>query len=138
MKRKQKQLPERTKENKHYSIEEIHKLFDEWNKIPFNKRKKEKLKVMFDGYLVKAYSQRYDLFRTNTKCVCCGLEANCYILERMPDSKAWHFNLYYVDNDREVLFTKDHILPKSLNGRNVMSNYQTMCVICNNKKGNNV
>ena len=130
---------QRTPENKHYSIEEIHKLFAEWDKLgDFNYRKKNKIRVMFDGYLVKTYSQRYDLFRINTKCVNCGLEANCYILEKNTDAKAWHFNLYYVNKGNEILFTKDHIIPKSKDGRNVMSNYQTMCVICNNRKGNDV
>lgn len=136
---KKETIVQRTTENKQYSIEEIHKLFEEWDKLgEFNYRKKNKINVWFDGYLVKTYSQRYDLFRMSTKCVQCGLEANCYVLEKMPESKAWHFNLYYIDKDREILFTKDHIVPKSLGGKNILSNYQTMCVICNNKKGNNV
>ena len=127
----------RTKENKHYSIDEIHKLFEEWDSLgDFKTRKNRKCNVLFDGYLVKTYSQRYDLFRTNTKCTQCGLEANCYILEKQESSKAWHFNLYYVDKDREILFTKDHIVPKSLGGKNLLSNYQTMCCVCNGEKSN--
>ena len=137
---KKETIVQRTTENKQYSIEEIHKLFEEWDKLgDFNYRKKKKINIMFDGYLVKTYSQRYDLFRTNTKCVQCGLEANCYILEKMPESKAWHFNLYYIDeNGRETLFTKDHVIARANGGRNVLSNYQTMCCVCNSKKGNNI
>jgi 5-methylcytosine-specific restriction endonuclease McrA len=31
--------------------------------------------------------------------------------------------------------TKDHIVPKSKGGKDMLSNTQTMCVICNTKKG---
>lgn len=46
-------------------------------------------------------------------------------------------NLYGYDKDgNEVLMTKDHIVPKSLGGRNCLENYQTMCCVCNCNKGN--
>lgn len=127
----------RTPKNKHYSIEEVHALFDEWDKIGiFKERKSKKINVMFDGYLVKTYSQRYELFRKNYTCVCCGLKANCYILEKQQSSKAWHFNLYHIDeNGKETLFTKDHVIAKANGGDNTLSNYQTMCCVCNGRKG---
>jgi 5-methylcytosine-specific restriction endonuclease McrA len=31
--------------------------------------------------------------------------------------------------------TKDHIVPKSKGGKDMLSNTQTICVICNTKKG---
>lgn len=34
--------------------------------------------------------------------------------------------------------TKDHIIPKSKGGKDELNNYQTMCVICNVKKGNKI
>ena len=39
---------------------------------------------------------------------------------------------------QEVLFTKDHIVPKSKGGGNQMHNYQTMCTTCNIEKGSNI
>ena len=45
--------------------------------------------------------------------------------------------MYGVKNGEEVLFTKDHIIPKSKGGKNHISNYQTMCEPCNSEKGNN-
>lgn len=48
-------------------------------------------------------------------------------------------NLYAVDEaGNEVLMTKDHIVPHSKGGIDDISNYQTMCVRCNQKKGNDI
>jgi hypothetical protein len=52
------------------------------------------------------------------------------------ESENYHLNLYAEKDNREILFTKDHIIPKSRGGKNILANYQTMCVECNNKKGN--
>lgn len=40
------------------------------------------------------------------------------------------------ENGKEVLMTKDHIIPKSKGGADDISNYQTMCERCNEAKGN--
>lgn len=51
--------------------------------------------------------------------------------------KSFHLNLYAIDeNGKEVLMTKDHIIPKSKGGADDISNYQTMCERCNEAKGN--
>ena len=51
--------------------------------------------------------------------------------------KAYHLNLYAVDNNGdEILMTKDHILPHSKGGADDINNYQTMCKLCNEAKGN--
>lgn len=121
--------------DKKYSIEEVHALFDKWEKLgSMAVRKRKRLIDNFDGYPVKTWSQRYELFKQNIKCVSCGLEANCYRLEKDEFAKLWHFNLYYADDEKEILFTKDHIKPRSLKGKNEMSNYQTMCYLCNQEK----
>jgi len=44
--------------------------------------------------------------------------------------------MYRIDeNGDEILYTKDHIKPKSRGGKNNIINYQTMCYNCNLKKG---
>lgn len=59
--------------------------------------------------------------------------------EKRPKDVSYHLNLYAVDeNGKEILMTKDHIIPKSKGGKDHISNYQTMCVRCNMTKGNNV
>ena len=97
-------------------------------------------KVDFDGDLVKGNSYRYQTFFTKgCKCVKCGIEGKFFAKERFPDNKVYHLNLYAIDQDgNEVLMTKDHIIPKSKGGSSNISNYQTMCRICNKNKGNNL
>jgi hypothetical protein len=95
----------------------------------------------YDGNMVKMFSQRYQLFaKEGTTCVECGLVGTFFGLEIMEaeygKSDRYHFNLYGEDQDgTEVLITKDHIIPKSRGGKNVLSNYQVMCVNCNTEKG---
>lgn len=128
------QLKERI--DKKYSIEEVHALFDKW-KEEFGgmwKRQNERIKVEYDGHLVKTWSQRYEVFRYNTKCVVCGLQAAYYRLEKPVGAKHYHFNLYGIKDGEEVLFTKDHILPRAKGGTNTIDNYQTMCYHCNQEK----
>lgn len=132
---------EQTRErvDKKYSIEEVHSLFKQWEEEygSMYSRQKKRIKVDLDGYLVKTYSQRYEVFKNNTKCVVCGLEGTHYRLERQVGSNQYHFNLYGMRNGEEILFTKDHILPKSKGGANSLSNYQTMCYDCNQEKADN-
>lgn len=91
----------------------------------------------YDGEQVKMRSGRYACFKfRGIKCVACGIEGKYFWLERDRSVDRFHFNLYAVDeNGVEVLMTKDHIVPKSKGGRDCAANYQTMCIRCNEKKG---
>jgi hypothetical protein len=103
--------------------------------------------VDLDGDVITLKSERYHLFGANSCCVTCGLKGEFYAKERAAVRKGgrwapvdanskFHMNLYAVDsNGKEVLMTKDHIIPKSQGGRNTPSNYQTMCQPCNSDKG---
>lgn len=105
--------------------------------FPFLASTESKKQYHVDGkaYSVKMNSHRYFLFRESRKCVSCGLEATKIFLEHHPSDKTPHFNFYGEDDGKLILFTKDHILPKSLGGEDRHSNYQTMCIVCNNLKG---
>lgn len=119
-----------------HSIEEVREKV-----MPYNTGKKGTIIIDFDGDPLKANSQRYTLFFTKGfKCVKCGIEGKYFAKERDPSSNSdkYHLNLYALDeNGKEVLMTKDHIIPKSKGGKNKLENYQTMCCICNKKKGDN-
>lgn len=73
-------------------------------------------------------------------CRCCGIKASFAAVERSPSSKVWKsLNFYGYDwNGQEVLLTWDHIKPRSLGGRNTLQNSQTLCVLCNTIKGNDL
>jgi 5-methylcytosine-specific restriction endonuclease McrA len=86
-------------------------------------------------YSVRMNSHRYFIFRENMACVACGVVGEKMILEQHPHDKNPHFNLYAYDGNKAVLMTKDHIQPKSCGGEDIHSNYQTMCIVCNNLKG---
>lgn len=92
----------------------------------------------FDGDVISMTSQRYRLFAKSCTCVRCGIVGSYMAKERSRGSQIekWHFNLYAINqHGREVLMTKDHIIPKSKGGPDTMDNYQTMCTKCNSKKG---
>ena len=117
-----------------YSIDEVR---NKVKNVLFEKDKRN-AKIDFDGDLIKGNSQRYQTFFTKgCKCVVCGIEGKYFAKERHLQDKTYHLNLYAVDdNGNEILMTKDHILPRSKGGIDDISNYQTMCKLCNEAKGN--
>jgi len=89
---------------------------------------------------VKTASQRYRLFKKKKICKSCGRIGTVARLESSEQKGriTYYFNFYCVEEDRYILMTKDHILPKSLGGRDSLSNYQTMCFPCNSKKADRI
>jgi hypothetical protein len=101
----------------------------------------------FNDLTVDMGLHNYRVFNRNPACAICGIVGTYYALERCLDKNGsainhglwgrWHFNLYHrTAYSDEILITKDHILPKSLGGKNELKNYQTMCTNCNGSKGN--
>jgi hypothetical protein len=94
------------------------------------------------AFTVPMGSHRYELFATKgIRCADCDIEGTYFALEKdINDSTSrFHLNLYGKDEyGNEVMITKDHILPKSKGGENRLSNYQTMCYKCNQKKADKV
>lgn len=126
------------------SIEEVESVLKDivLNNIDTPKKLKHhgSLTVTIDGEEIYALSDRYKLFFTKGyTCINCGLIGSYFALERSFMDTRYHLNLYAVNSEgKEVLMTKDHILPKSKGGKDSIDNYQTMCCKCNKEKGNNV
>jgi 5-methylcytosine-specific restriction endonuclease McrA len=83
-----------------------------------------------NSFNVRIDSLRLILFKSNKTCCCCGVEGTKIRLEQAAKDNP-HFNLYAIKDNEYILMTKDHIIPKSKGGKDCLSNYQTMCGICN-------
>jgi 5-methylcytosine-specific restriction endonuclease McrA len=85
---------------------------------------------------VRMNSIRYHLFARSPVCACCGRVGTVMMLDvhSVMYSRA-HFNLYAVEGNKLILMTRDHIVPRSRGGHDVLDNLQTMCTTCNNAKG---
>jgi 5-methylcytosine-specific restriction endonuclease McrA len=81
-------------------------------------------------------SIRLQTFKKNLICVDCGITGLHFWVECSPGHFDYHLNLYEINKvGDEILMTKDHIIPKSKNGKETLDNMQTMCTHCNYKKG---
>jgi len=96
----------------------------------------------WDGDDIKLGSDRYKTFKfKGIKCKC-GIEGKYFAKERTrtklpPKIISFHMNLYGIRKDgTEVMMTKDHIIPKSKGGKNIIENYEPMCSDCNTEKSN--
>lgn len=90
------------------------------------------------GKKVKVRTTRMMSFLHNgTDCVCCGIEGQFFAVEMCDGHRwGWHLNLYAVNEaGGEVLMTRDHAVLKSKGGKDLVSNYKTMCIDCNNLRG---
>lgn len=86
------------------------------------------------GYRLRTFKEK------GVSCVTCGIEGTHFAKERHAahETDKYHLNLYAFKDNREVLMTVDHIVPKSLGGKNYVSNLRPMCEPCNVKRGNTV
>lgn len=84
-------------------------------------------------YLINANSLRLNTFKKKgTVCACCGRQATHFKLTFTAQTPHPHFNLF---DDDDMMFTHDHIMPRSKGGKDAICNTQTMCSECNHKKG---
>jgi 5-methylcytosine-specific restriction endonuclease McrA len=93
-------------------------------------------KVNLDGDLIKMQSLRLINFRKHgVVCVKCKLKGIYFLKERTSQNESFHLNLYAEKDGKQILMTRDHIIPISGNGSDTLKNSQTMCCFCNVKKG---
>lgn len=113
-------------------------------------------------FKVKMGGVRLECLKRNQVCVWCRRAGNIWKLERhqhgysrlkifcflddcpwcamhprLKNSEAPHLNLYHRNKiGGLIMMTRDHILPRSRGGEDVLENLQTLCRECNQHKGN--
>lgn len=111
--------------------------------IIFTDEKASKKHTFLGEYEVGVSSLRLQTFATaskngSMKCVSCGLEPSFFSVDsfaRGEQINHKHINLMGVDADgKDVLFTHDHKLARSLGGADKLENTQIMCSPCNATK----
>lgn len=75
-----------------------------------------------------------NVMRLGDTCVKCGLKTDHVALGRDKGGNL-HWDLYAAD---DTMMTIDHILPRSKGGVDKHSNYQLMCMPCNERKSNTI
>lgn len=94
---------------------------------------------IINGDKINMASWRYQTFvKSGLACVSCGLVASYFAKETLTKNNRFHLNLYGIKDNQEVLFTKDHIFPKSKGGTDSLDNFQTMCSPCNALKSDKI
>jgi hypothetical protein len=95
-------------------------------------------RVVLDGDTVNVSSLRMRCFKAHgVVCKACGLDGTYFRKERHSGQDTYHLNLYGVNKSgHEVMLTADHVQAVGVGGRRyAISNLQTMCHPCNNRKG---
>lgn len=72
------------------------------------------------------------------RCWQCGGEADRWVADKGRfDLNGWPvLNLYGVCEGKLVMINRDHIIPKSLGGIDVVENLRPACFVCNHGRGN--
>ena len=104
-----------------------------------NEQVGEPIRTRLDENTVCINSEKLITFKQKgTCCAECEIKGQFFVKEKHVTKRGgeyFHLNLYAIDeNGKEILMTKDHIIPRSSGGLDDISNYQTMCETCNIKK----
>lgn len=70
-------------------------------------------------------------------CVYCGIEGNKIVISDHGKGGI-HKDLYHWTEEKKVLMTVDHIIPRSKGGKDFITNKQPMCTNCNSKKSDKI
>lgn len=93
-------------------------------------------------YPINLSEDRYSCFKQKgVICCSCKLEGSYFAIELVASDSysGYALNLYGKRScGKEEYFTKDHVVPKSLGGKDSIANYKTMCWPCNARKGNKI
>jgi len=74
------------------------------------------------------------------RCWHCGVEADQWVASKGRNDKLGNavLNLFATGSDGVVMMTRDHIIPRSLGGKDVVGNLRPGCAPCNETRSNEV
>lgn len=75
--------------------------------------------------------------RDGNKCLHCGKEPTTYALGKDVANR-WHMDLYSEESGGLLMYTIDHVFPKSKGGEDTLDNFQILCKVCNEDKGDDL
>lgn len=97
--------------------------------------KKHKLNIKNIRWLYKKFKNEKEI-----RCSICGCKASHFRIVKQGNDTFLHLYGFKKEKNitKYVLFNKDHIVPKSLNGKDGNYNIQCTCFDCNTKKGHKI
>lgn len=75
--------------------------------------------------------------RDGNKCLHCKKEATLFAMGKDVANR-WHMDLYREEPEGLLMFTIDHVFPKSKGGEDKLENFQMLCKVCNEDKGDDL
>ena len=116
------------------SVEDFFNLFPSKTKA----KHRQKININDKQINVSINHSKYSMVKDKGfDCICCGITANKIYIE-IDNMKSAHVNFYHSSEDKEIMLTRDHIIPRSKGGKDIQSNIQPMCEICNQKKADKI
>jgi len=117
-----------------FDVEKILKLVKYYSE-KYNPETIVRVKIISDLPKVTILNNTLYSFLVNgTSCIDCGIAGKYFVLEKHGD-RDYTLNLYGTDeDDNEVMLTKDHIKRKRVGGNDAVTNLETRCLSCNNKR----
>jgi hypothetical protein len=121
-----------------YEVVPVQEIMDDifryWNEAdPFRVQRPNGKWVGVSSLRLKTFGRAFKR-SVDLKCVGCGCKATHFAVESSLGQERPHLNLYGIKDGKEILFTHDHILARSLGGDNNLHNTQLMCSPCNFNK----
>lgn len=98
--------------------------------------KKRKLLRLPNGRRVRLSGTLKTFHHWGVTCSRCGVKGA--VFREVKHDKKTHLRLLGIKDDKEVMMTRDHIIPHSKGGSNSFNNMQTMCCECNSEKQDEV
>jgi len=89
---------------------------------------------LINGLEYKVDRRSLSLFKSNKDCVSCGITISFGAITLNKEGQNILNFWGITKKGKYILFTKDHIIPKSKGGTKELSNLQTMCYECNQRK----